>query len=496
MFKNNFIILVISLSLFSCSKQKSSTTGWNLNDPLNGGFEVVSQEQITGPGLVFIEGGRFTMGMSPQPGTLDHDQNMRNVSLSSFYIDQTEVSNQSYLEYLFWVYRVFEETNPEIYDAALPDTNVWRSEVDFNEQYVNTYFRHPAFANYPVVGVSWRQATEFCAWRTDRVNEQILIDYGYIKHSPKQKADDNFSTESYMAGLYKPSNDKLRPNLAQGSETRNIRWEDGILLPPYRLPTEAEWEYAAFGHIGNSIAENVVEYRNYPWNGNQLRFPYGKKQGVMLANYRRDKGDYMGVAGRLNDNAAPMGPVNAYWPNDFGLYNMAGNVNEWIADEYRSAIPEESEEYNGAFGHDLLLTKRDVESRQFSKDSTGRIIKVRDPKRYAIPGPLDLIAGDEEPGSNGVLESSDAAANESGEANTDESNEFGGSGVDEFGSSAENIDVDRSSMLNARRRVYKGGSWKDMPHWLNPSTRRYLDEDMSRSDIGFRCAMTRMGAPR
>jgi len=452
-----------------------------LNDPVNGGFEVVTQAQITGPGLVLIEGGRFTMGMAPQANTLDYDQNMRNVSVPSFYMDQTEVSNQSYLEYLFWVYRVFEETNPEIYDAALPDTNVWRSEVDFNEQYVSTYLRHPAFSNYPVVGVSWRQAMDFCAWRTDRVNEQILIDNGYIKHSPRQKADDNFTTDAYLAGLYKPVNDKLRPNLAPGSETRNIRWEDGLLLPPYRLPSEMEWEYAAFGHIGNSIAENVVEYRNYPWNGNQLRFPYGKRQGVMLANYRRDKGDYMGVAGRLNDNAAPVGPVNAYWPNDFGLYNMAGNVNEWVADEFRSVISEESDEFNGAYGHALLLTKRDVETRQFSKDSTGRLIKERDRKRYSIPGPLDLISEDDGSSEESVVSETDPTLTE---------------GVDEFGGNTENIDADRSSMMNARRRVYKGGSWKDMPHWLNPSTRRYLDEDMSRSDIGFRCAMTRMGAPR
>lgn len=452
-----------------------------MNDPVNGGFEVVTQAQITGPGLVLIEGGRFTMGMAPQANTLDYDQNMRNVSVPSFYMDQTEVSNQSYLEYLFWVYRVFEETNPEIYDAALPDTNVWRSEVDFNEQYVSTYLRHPAFSNYPVVGVSWRQAMDFCAWRTDRVNEQILIDNGYIKHSPRQKADDNFTTDAYLAGLYKPVNDKLRPNLAPGSETRNIRWEDGLLLPPYRLPSEMEWEYAAFGHIGNSIAENVVEYRNYPWNGNQLRFPYGKRQGVMLANYRRDKGDYMGVAGRLNDNAAPVGPVNAYWPNDFGLYNMAGNVNEWVADEFRSVISEESDEFNGAYGHALLLTKRDVETRQFSKDSTGRLIKERDRKRYSIPGPLDLISEDDGTSEESVVSETDPTLTE---------------GVDEFGGNTENIDADRSSMMNARRRVYKGGSWKDMPHWLNPSTRRYLDEDMSRSDIGFRCAMTRMGAPR
>jgi len=492
------VLFLTSLIFVSCTNQRSGTTGWNLNDRVNGGFEVVNQPQITGPGLILVEGGRFTMGMSPQPGTLDYDQNMRNVSVPSFYMDQTEVSNSAYLEYLFWMYRVFEETNPEVYDAALPDTNVWRSEVDFNEQYVNTYLRHPAFSNYPVVGVSWRQAVDYCAWRTDRANEQILVDYGYIKHSPKQKGDDNFTTEAYLAGLYKPVSNRLRPNLGQGAETRNIRYEDGLLLPPYRLPSESEWEYAAFGHIGNSIAENVVEYRNYPWNGNQLRFPYGKKQGLMLANYRRDKGDYMGVAGRLNDNAAPVGPVNAYWPNDFGLFNMAGNVNEWVADEFRSVIPEENEDFNGSYGNTFLLTKRDVEIRQFNKDSTGRLVKVLDPKRYAIPGPTDLVSDDAAAefesmggGESTVLPSSGEGEGE-GAVSEGALTEVG----EEFGGDPGNIDADRSSMLNARRRVYKGGSWKDMPHWLNPSTRRSLDEDMSRSDIGFRCAMTRMGSPK
>jgi formylglycine-generating enzyme required for sulfatase activity len=199
-----------------------------------------------------------------------------------------------------------------------------------------------------------------------------------------------------------------------------------------------------------------------------------------LANYRRDKGDFMGVAGRLNDNAAPVGPVNSYWPNDFGLFNMAGNVNEWTADEFRSAIPDETAEFHGAYGHALTLTKRDVETRLFSKDSTGRLIKARDPKRYTIPGPTDLVSED------GAAEP-DLSGGEEGVVTE---------GLDEFGVSSENVDADRSSMVNARRRVYKGGSWKDMPHWLNPATRRYLDEDLSRNDIGFRCAMTRMGAPR
>ena len=416
------------------------------------------------------------MGMAPQAGTLDFDQNIRNVSVPSFYLDQTEVTNESYREYLYWVYRVFEQSNPAIYDAALPDTNVWRSEVDFNEQYVSTYFRHPAFAEYPVVGVSWHQANDYCAWRTERVNEQILVDFGYIKHSPKQKGADNFTMETYLNGLYKPVKNKLKRNYAPGAETRNIKFEDGLFLPPYRLPTEAEWEYAAFGHIGNSIAENVVEYRSYPWNGHQVRFPYGKKQGVMLANFRREKGDYMGVAGRLNDNAAPMSPVNAYWPNDFGLYNMAGNVNEWTTDEFRSAVSEENSEFNGAFGNSLTLTQRDPENRLFSKDHAGKIVKLSDPKRYAIPGPLDLVTENED-------ESSDPPQVE--ELNSE---------TGEIGNSEADFIADRNSMDKVRRRVYKGGSWKDMPHWLNPSTRRYLDENLSRSDIGFRCAMTRMGS--
>jgi len=121
------IFLALVLLLSACSKQKSTSTSWNFNDPANGGFEFVRQEQLLGPGLIFIEGGRFTMGMAPQAGTLDFDQNIRNVSVPSFYLDQTEVTNESYREYLYWVYRVFEQSNPAIYDAELPDTNVWRS---------------------------------------------------------------------------------------------------------------------------------------------------------------------------------------------------------------------------------------------------------------------------------------------------------------------------------------------------------------------------------
>ena len=106
----------------------------------------------------------------------------RRVTVPSFYIDKTEVANVHYREYLYWLARVFDPANDPTYqkvlDAAMPDTLVWRSELAYNEPLVEYYLRHPSFNNYPVVGVSWKQAYDFCLWRSDRVNEGQLIDNG------------------------------------------------------------------------------------------------------------------------------------------------------------------------------------------------------------------------------------------------------------------------------------------------------------------------------
>lgn len=407
-----FAFLTLALGVATgCQKETSTSTGWDYNNVQNGGFEKANfEEQRTGPGLVMIEGGTFTMGRTEEDVFEDNDNRPNRFTVSSFYMDRTEVTNFHWLEYVYWMKRVYNKTYPHIYKKSLPDTNCWRDPLSYREKFVEYYFRYPAYRDYPVVGVSWVQANDFCKWRTDRVNEYILVEQGIIKWHFADKVEDGgdlgamgppdqakkakktynapenmFNTESYLAGQYNIESGKLNPEkdelnykykgtgytLTDGNATktkpgetyprdpyqlndfdpvyavnddgnfyqgkRNVRMEDGILLPSYRLPTEAEWEYAATGLLGNLDAnsENVDERRIYPWDGHYVRYDEEQFQGTIQANFVRGTGDHMGVAGALNDGADATTHVDAYWPNDFGLYNMAGNVSEWVLDTYR-----------------------------------------------------------------------------------------------------------------------------------------------------------------
>ena len=145
------VLLLLAVLFSSCERQKSSTTGWDYNNPKNGGFEYVFyDEQETGPGLVFIEGGTYSMGRVEQDVLFDWNNTPRRITVSSFYIDETEVKNVDYREYLYWLKRVFLDY-PEVYAQNLPDTLVWRSKLAYNEPFVDYYFRHPAYQDYPVV---------------------------------------------------------------------------------------------------------------------------------------------------------------------------------------------------------------------------------------------------------------------------------------------------------------------------------------------------------
>ncbi|MDC7994310.1 type IX secretion system lipoprotein PorK/GldK [Altibacter sp. HG106] len=213
-----------------------------------------------------------------------------------------------------------------------PDTTVWIKDFNYsyNEPMHNDYFWHEAYGDYPVVGVNWKQAKAFCAWRT----------------------------------LYKNSYQKSRRRQHVNS---------------FRLPGEAEWEYAARGGL---------ESGTYPWGG-----PYAKNdRGCFMANFKPLRGDYAA------DQALYTVEADAYEPNDFNLYNMAGNVSEWVASSY-------------------------------------------DPAAYEYTSTMNPNVNDDE----------------------------------------------------NMRKVVRGGSWKDVAYFLQVSTRDYEYADSARSYIGFRTVQDYMG---
>jgi hypothetical protein len=345
-----------------------------------------------------------------------------------------------------------------------------------------------------VVGVSWLQANEFCKWRTDRVNEAILVREGIIQwhfadiynsdvdagnntnydKDMQSKPENMFSTENYLNGNYTVKNNNIETDTLaliedgddkakyldkngkykyrkskdgknqkkysynvgkEGPETgtdiprdpyqltnydplyadlkkgeviclgkRALKMEDGVLLPNYRLPTEAEWEFAALGLIGNHDPdnmsdENIINRNLYPWNGHYVREDDSKWAGAIQANFMRGKGDMMGMAGNHNDGADITTGVKEFLPNDYGLYNMSGNVAEWTSSPY------EINTYSN-----VSDMSPDVRSR--AKDS--------DPTWW-------------------------------------------------------------------KRKVIRGGSWKDVASFLQVSSRDYEFADTAKAFIGFRC---------
>src|SRR5690606_15152503 len=163
-----------------------------------------------------------TMGQTDEDLTYENNNTPRRVTVSSFFMDETEVANVHYREYLYWLARVYSNDYPNIAAEALPDTQVWRNALQYNEPLVEYYFRHAAYNYYPVVGVTWDQANAYAQWRSDRVNERILIEKGYLKKNPFQVADANFQTESYIAGQYEGQAGRKKSDLdPTGGGSRN-----------------------------------------------------------------------------------------------------------------------------------------------------------------------------------------------------------------------------------------------------------------------------------
>jgi len=261
------------LFLIGCGGGNASRgTGWDINSK-KGGFQynIEFDDQETGPGLVFVEGGTFTKGQVQDDVMHDWNNTPNKQHVMSFYIDETEVTNLMYMEYLDWLEYVFptqELRYRQIYEGALPDTLVWRSQLGYVEELTTNYLRHPAYAEYPVVGVNWLQAVQYAEWRTDRVNEFILEREAFIQKDVRYNEVETNSTFNTQAYLKRPETaygnkmDSLAGKKAEEKRGDSIvkvyaGVEKGILLPSYRLPTETEWEYAALALVGDR------EYNNY-----------------------------------------------------------------------------------------------------------------------------------------------------------------------------------------------------------------------------------------
>jgi gliding motility-associated lipoprotein GldJ len=532
----NLVIIMVAMTVISCknssgSSNVSSATGFKINDKL-GGFQYNTKfkGQEASPGMVFIEGGTFTKGRVQDDPMHDWNNSPNQQHVQSFYMDENEVTNLMYLEYLDWLKRIFppsEANYKNIYQGAVPDTLVWRSQLGFNEEMVENYLRHPAYALYPVVGVSWIQATEFANWRTDRVNEANLEMAGYLKKDAKitdVNSGQTFNTQTYL----------MAPTQTYGGNTeimqgkRNTKdssgvyasRETGVLSPSYRLPTETEWE---FGALGMSDLRDYNVYRGrkkYPWDGQYTRTGNRQTRGDQLANFKQGKGDYGGIAGWSDDGADITAPVKSYEPNDYGLYDMAGNVAEWVADVYRPIVDDEFSDFNYYRGN--VFTKNAINA-----DGTVKIIKESEVvydtlstgKTVAreLPGEIAQVPVDEnETYLRTQFSQSDNRNFRDGDLRSlrfaDDYDPNSPNQVDKSSTSQmydspqqkaqivndtlqrkwDDSDT-RNSLINDRVRVFKGGSWRDRAYWLDPAQRRFFPEEMATDYIGFRCAMSRVG---
>ncbi|PQJ81110.1 gliding motility lipoprotein GldJ [Polaribacter glomeratus] len=538
------LVILTTLLLANCNRSnsnKSTLTGLSFNDPKNGNFIKGNTEAGQKPplGMVAVEGGTFTMGQVQDDVMFDWNTTPKQLHVRSFFMDEAEVTNSEYFLYVQYTKNVFppsEENYKHIYNSVLPDTLVWRKSLGNTDILSENYFRHPAYSDYPVVGVTWLQANEYCKWRTNAVNLKTLIDKGHIKNIFEQDSISNFfdtdvfltdatklfdgDSTIYKRGVGRTVRQRGVPRPGRGAfQGRKISQADGILSQRFRLPTEAEWEFAAKANIENREYNNIRGRKKYAWNGKYSRAKGNRNKGDQLANFKQGKGQYSGLPGWSSDGSDIPNKIKSYPPNGFGLYDMSGNVAEWTADVYRPIIDNEANDFNYFRGN--IFTKKMIDkegnvviaasdaSAEVAYDTlpNGKII----PKQ--LPGTIKYIPITKD---DATLRRNFSVSDNSNIGDGDlNSSRFYKDDEDQFkarpnmynspkspeivtnsetgATTFTNDDKNRTTLISDISRVYKGGSWSDREYWLDPAQRRYLPEYMATNYIGFRCVSDKVG---
>lgn len=493
------------------TKKFTSKTGWKPNDTKGWFFTGKKQKPKGWPGMVYVDGGTFTMGLVKDDVMHDWNNTPRRMQVSAFFIGETEITNYEYREYVTWLKFVFppsDQSFKNIYTGALPDTLVWNNKLSRND-YAETYFRAPEYDYYPVVGVSWQQAARYCDWLTDRANEVELMKQGIINKNDYYSNDSfNQGANAFNLDKYKANDPELeayvnKQKLQQksGIKTSNARIQAANrnatagLVTKFRLPTEVEWEYAALGLQKNR------EYNNYLGKEpeiEKLRGKKGRNRGMYLENFKQGRGDYSGVGGWNNDGSPTTADVRQYPSNDLGIYGMYGNVAEWTADVYRPIIDEEASDFNYYRGNmpqqtvknaDGTYKKVDPKDMKFERLADGREIYKGLPGTYerrTVEDQRNYRDGD-------FMSSLEAGYGKEVDSSMAEYNMYNSPKtqfiVDDKGRVILQKDnKPRTTKVSNTVRVVKGGSWMDTAYWLDPGQRRFKEESKSFGWIGFRVA--------
>ena len=516
-----FSIITLSATMFlvSCggggnskkgggTKSFVSKTGWKPNEKDGWFFSGKQQKQKGSVGMVYVEGGTFTMGLVEDNVMHDWNNTPRRMQVSSFFIGDTETTNSEYRAYTTWLKFVFPTSDPSfkhIYSGALPDTLVWNNKLSRND-YAETYFRSPEYDYYPVVGVSWLQATKYCDWLTERANERVLMKQGVIAKDLYSGDKGATAGATFNMDKFKSNDpemdayiDKDKLQKRSGIKTANERIASANrgsvsgVVEKFRLPTEVEWEFAALG------LQKERDYNNYLGKNTKIDDLKGKKgrnRGMYLENFKMGRGDYSGVAGWKNDGSPTTADVKQYPSNDLGIYGMYGNVAEWVADIYRPMIDEEFSDFNYFRGNVVKQTVK-------NEDGTYKKITNEDVKYdtladgrlvyKGLPGEFERkTLEDNSNYKDGDYQSSlDAGGN--APSDSTEFNMYNSAKPKFIVDKSGNVVIQKqkskvTTQISDFSRVVKGGSWLDSAYWLDPGQRRFKDQTKGFGWIGFRVA--------